>query len=134
VVEDYLTNGFLHKRLGYATLRFRFIVRDTDELRQAQILHEQYDMNAVTPDEIRQVYERDPLPNGKGALTKDEYATQALPGLPGGELPALGGPPALDDAETPVAPEETPEGAIAARVRRVRAMRQRVIAMAAAAE
>jgi hypothetical protein len=96
-VEDYLTHRVLWKKLGYGTLRFKFLVKDADELRQAQILQAQYDMDAVTIDEVRQSYEREPLPNGKGGLTKSEYTAMAAGGGLGPGLPTIGGPPILDE-------------------------------------
>lgn len=95
-VEDYLTRRLLWRKFGARTLRFAFLVRDTDELRQAQILHEQWEMDAITVDEVREVYEREPLADGTGGLTKTPFTARAgAVGIPG--LAELGGPPQLDE-------------------------------------
>ena len=69
-VKDYLDRRLLWKTLGYTTLEFEWRMKDTDEARQAQILGAQWEMDAITVDELRAVYAREPLPNGLGQLTK----------------------------------------------------------------
>ena len=88
IVRDTCTHWVLWKRLGYTDLEFTWQVRTTDELRQAQILAEQWDMNGITVDEIRQVYERSPLPDGLGNLTKTAYenAIRAAAQMPAQQL------------------------------------------------
>lgn len=73
IIRDTFTHWILWKRLGYTDLEFQWQVRIADELRQAQVLAEQWDMNGITVDEIRQVYERSPLPDGLGNLTRAPY-------------------------------------------------------------
>ncbi len=72
-VRDVLTHWVLWKKLGWRDLEFAWQVRTADELKQAEILAEQYAMNGITVDEIRQVYERAPLPDGIGQFTKAQY-------------------------------------------------------------
>lgn len=71
-------NRILWKILGWTDLHFAWEARDTDERRQADILAVQYTMNAITVDEIRALYSRPPLPDGRGALTKAPYEAAAL--------------------------------------------------------
>ena len=92
VIRDYLTYWLLWKQLGWRDLEFIWQTRTTDELKQAEILAEQYNMNAITVDEIRLVYERPPLDDGQGDLTKTPYELsikaalepQVMPGDEGG--------------------------------------------------
>lgn len=101
VVKNAYTHWLLWKRLGWTDLEFQWQVKSADELRQAQILAVQYEMNAITVDEIRQVYERPPLPDGLGDMTKTPYeaAIQA----------ATTPPPADQGLSEEEAPEETPQ-------------------------
>ena len=68
-----LTHWLLWRRLGWKDLEFQWKVRTTDEMRQAEVLMEQYRMNGITVDEIRQFYGRPPLEDGLGDLTKTAY-------------------------------------------------------------
>lgn len=72
-LENALTHWLLWKRLGHRDLEFQWQVRTTDEMRQAEILMEQYRMNGITIDEIRQFYGRPALEDGLGDLTKTAY-------------------------------------------------------------
>lgn len=89
-VADLLTHKLLGQILGWDDLQFRWLISESDQLRQAQILHEQYDMNAILPDEIREYYQRDPLADGWGLLTKDQLENKARLELGTPELPAMG--------------------------------------------
>ena len=68
-----LTHYLLWRRLSWKDLEFQWQVRTTDEMRQAEVLMEQYRMNGITVDEIRQFYGRPPLEDGLGDLTKTSY-------------------------------------------------------------
>jgi hypothetical protein len=70
-------------------------MKDTDEARQAEILGAQWEMDAITVDELRENYEREPLPEGLGQLTKTPF-TALIQQLTTTPEPALGGPPQLD--------------------------------------
>lgn len=84
ILRDGITHEILWKRLGWTDLEFRWEIKTSDELKQATILAEQYDSDAIYVDEIRQVYERPPLPDGLGQMTKSAYqaAIKAAAGLP----------------------------------------------------
>lgn len=72
-IKDYLTHWLLWYRLGWKDLEFVWNIRTADELRQAEILAEQWNSDAIFVDEIRKIYERPPLPDGLGQLTKTAY-------------------------------------------------------------
>ncbi len=72
-LKDYITHWLLWYRLGWKDLEFNWHIRTADELKQAEILAEQYNCNAITVDEIRASYQRPPLPDGLGQLTKTAY-------------------------------------------------------------
>ena len=95
-VKDYLDRRLLWKTLGFTTLEFEWQIKDTDELRQAQILELQWNMDAVTVDELRAIYEREPLPNGLGQLTKTPFTGVIQQQTTTPDVGALGGPPQLD--------------------------------------
>lgn len=90
-VQDYITRKILWKCLGYYGLRFRWLVRDLDEKAQAEVLLDQWDMNAVTINEIREYYERPPL--SYGTITKMQAEMM------------------VQDAGTPTQQESEPGGA-----------------------
>ena len=73
ILADAFTYWLFRKRLGWQDLEFQWQVRTADELRQAQILALQYANDAITVDELRQVYERPPLPDSLGTMTKTAY-------------------------------------------------------------
>jgi len=109
-VAEALTHKILWKTLGWRDLRFKWLVRGLDELQQATVLQTQYDMNALTIDEIREYYERPPLPDAKGQMTKSEFeawawepenALLALPGA-GGPPEPMDTPEVQEAAEPPV--------------------------------
>lgn len=81
LIRDHLTHWLLWKRLGWEDLEFTWQIRTADEAKQADILATQYAMNAITVDEIRQVYERPPLPDGMGTLTKTAYEASIMAAL-----------------------------------------------------
>jgi HK97 family phage portal protein len=72
-VRDAFTHWVLWRRLGWYDLEFQWQVKTSDELRQAEVLAEQYNMNGITVDEVRQHYERPPLADGLGQFTKTPY-------------------------------------------------------------
>lgn len=72
-VRNSFTHWILWKRLGWRDLEFQWQVKSSDELRQATILAQQYMMNAITVDEIRQVYERPPLEDGLGDMVRSAF-------------------------------------------------------------
>ena len=74
-IKDYLTHWLLWYRLGWDDLEFVWNIRTADELRQAEILAEQWNSDGIYVDELRKVYERPPLPDGLGQLTKSAYLT-----------------------------------------------------------
>ena len=94
-VEDYITHKFLWKQLGFYDLHFKWIVKLTDEEKQASILESRWNMNAITADEIREFYDQEPLSDGIGTLVKAQLESLAQQmALP---TPELGGP--LTDEE-----------------------------------
>lgn len=96
LLEYYLTERFLWRSLGYVDLEFKFIRKDTDELRQANINEVKYNMNVVTIDELREQYELEPLPGGLGQMTRSQYEAMAM-AMAQPQEPYMGGPPALDE-------------------------------------
>lgn len=72
-IKDYITHWVFWKRLGMYDLEFQWNIKVSDELKQAEIMLEQYNANAITVDEIRQAYERPPLEDGMGNHTKSAY-------------------------------------------------------------
>src|ERR1041385_1018705 len=101
-LRDGLTYGLIWKRLGWTDLEFQWDVKTSDELRQAEILAEQYVMNAITVDEIRQSYQRPPLPDGLGAYTKTAYETAVKAAMMPQPVGPGGSP--SDDSGLPHAP------------------------------
>jgi hypothetical protein len=104
VVQDHLTRRLLWKRLGFHDLRFRWIVRTQDEERQSDILYRRWEMNSITVNEIREMYEQPPMPTAFGTMTRAEVEAYiqgmqqgALGGLPGG--PAWGEPGFAEDEQ-----------------------------------
>ena len=73
IIRDYLTFWLLWKQMRITNMEFAWKVRTADELKQAEILALQYEMNAITVDEIRMLYERPPLDDGLGDMTKTAY-------------------------------------------------------------
>lgn len=104
LVADYLTNKLIHSLLGWTDLEFRWMIRDTDELRQAEIIERQYDTNGITINEVRELWDREPTNDEWGMLTKSQYEAKAK-ALYEADLGSMGGPPLLDEEEE----EETPE-------------------------
>lgn len=97
-VQDSLTSWLLWRRLGWTDLEFQWQIRTTDEERQAAILMEQYRMNAITVNELRQFYKRPPLEEGLGELTKTAYE-MAIKAAAMGQV-GVGGPEAPIGADT----------------------------------
>jgi hypothetical protein len=95
VVADHLTHHLLHTVLGWTDLRFRWLFKDTDELRQAEILTAQYETNAITINELRDVWDREPMPDEWGTLTRSQYESRAA--MLGVDTERLGGPPRAED-------------------------------------
>lgn len=101
-VRNSFTHWILWKRLGWRDLEFQWQVKSSDELRQAQILALQYEMNGITIDEIRQVYERPPLPDGLGDLTRSAYESAIAVASGGGAAPNdTGEEPAMPKPKMP---------------------------------
>lgn len=100
------TTWLLWHRLGWTDLEFLWSVKTTDELKQADVLSLQYTMNGITVDEIRQIYERPALKDGRGDMTKTAYEStigmeaalqvQAAKPPPGGGPPGEEKPPPKD--------------------------------------
>ena len=82
-VADGLSTHVLRRVLGWGDLCFKWLIRDTDELRQSEVLRNRYESNAITVDEQREIWGLPPLPDGRGALLKAELEAQvAMSGLP----------------------------------------------------
>ncbi len=78
-----LSTHVLHRVLGWGDLCFKWLIRDTDELRQSEVLRNRYEANSITVDEQREVWGQPPLPVGRGGWLKAELEAQvALSGLP----------------------------------------------------
>jgi hypothetical protein len=73
LVRDYYTYWLLWKRLGWTDLEFQWIVKNQDELKQAQIVAEMWNADNITVNEARKIYNRPPLPDGIGEMTKTAY-------------------------------------------------------------
>ena len=73
IIKNAMTQGILWKRLGWRDLEFQWAMKTSDELRQAEIILDQWESDALKVDEIRQIYERAPLEDGLGQHTKSAY-------------------------------------------------------------
>jgi hypothetical protein len=105
-VEEAINRRILHKLLGWYDIVFHYIgLDDPDSRTKVELQQRKYQMNAITPDEIRRDDGRDPLPSGLGRLTLIEataviqaaQSKAAAPKTPPGGMPPgfppLGGPP-----------------------------------------
>lgn len=101
-VEEALTAKLIHQFLGWKDLEFTFIgLEDPDALTRTIIQQRNYMMNAVTPDEIRELNNQPPLPGGWGKLTSTQtmlLMTEAAAKLgakanaaAGAKVPGMGG-------------------------------------------
>lgn len=69
-IEEGITRHLLHGFMGWKDIEFKFIgLDDPDALTATMIQKADYMSNAITPDEIREVKNRPPLPAGWGKLT-----------------------------------------------------------------
>lgn len=73
LVRDYYTQWLLWKRLGWTDLEFQWITKNQDDLKQAQVVAEQWNADVITVNEARKIYNRPPLPDGIGEMTKTAY-------------------------------------------------------------
>ena len=97
---DHLTAKLLWQILGWTDLHFRWLTRDTDERRQAEILREQWESDSITVNEQRQTWERVPLPGPLGDLTKTAYEEAIKAAAQAHSLPApLGSAPGQEDED-----------------------------------
>jgi len=72
-IEEALTRKLIHGHLGWKDLEFKFIgLDDPDALTATIIQQRDYMNNAITPDEIREIKNRPPLPGGWGKLTSTQ--------------------------------------------------------------
>jgi hypothetical protein len=68
-IEESITRDILHGFLGWKDLQFRYKgLSDPDPLTKVQIQQREYQMNAITPDEMRKEQGRPDLPNGWGKI------------------------------------------------------------------
>lgn len=88
--EESITRQILHRALGWTQLKFEYVgLEDPDEVIQAQLMGRLYQINSITPDEIRERMQIGaPLPGGWGKLTSIQ--TQILMAAVGGK-PGMGG-------------------------------------------
>jgi hypothetical protein len=99
-VQDYITRRLLWKGLGFYGLRFRWLVRDLDEKAQAEVLLDQWEMNSITINEIREYYERTPVPGFGDMLKMETEMLVQEAGVPAPSEPAPGGaPPGGNDGD-----------------------------------
>lgn len=92
-IEEAL-NTFVWNYVGRKDLEFGFIgLDDPDSLTKVMIQQRKYMMNALTPDEIREEDDRQPLPGGWGRLTNGQLLiiTAEAQGLTGGKSAAVAG-------------------------------------------
>lgn len=82
-VSDLITHKLIHHIIGFKNLRFKWIIRDTDEKRQSDILTQRYEMDSITPNEIRQHYDQDPLEDEVGNMVRTQLKAieDALPAI-----------------------------------------------------
>jgi hypothetical protein len=97
---DAFTRKLLWGVLGYRDLRFAWKVKNSDELLQAQVLAEEYTMNAITVDELRAFYERPPLPDGLGDMTKSAYENMTKAAAMQGTLPGQASPDGMPGGDS----------------------------------
>lgn len=72
-IKDYITHWLLWRRLGWTDLEFGWQVKIADELQLASVIEKQWNSDNITVDEMREVYERPPVEDGLGRLTKTAY-------------------------------------------------------------
>lgn len=92
-VEEAITNHLLHQYVGWTDLEFEFIgLEDPDAITRTVIQQREYIMNAITPDEIREIAGRPPLAGGWGRLTSSQMQIllQQVAGMVGGKAAAAG--------------------------------------------
>lgn len=101
-IKDHITHWLLWKRLGWTDLQFGWEVNIADELQQATVLEKQYNMNAITVNQLMEIYERPLLDGELGDLTKTAYEA-AINGAVMQEQIAL-----QQTVQQPSAPRQTP--------------------------
>ena len=112
-ISDYITHWLLWYRLGWKDLEFIWNIRTTDELKHAEIMSEQWNADAIYVDEIRKAFDRPPLPDGLGQMTRTAYqaAIKASFGQMPGQQSAPGGSSdmitPLDDVKDTLSPQES---------------------------
>jgi len=119
--KDYITHKLFEGILGWHDIEFIWIVRDTDEKRQAEILDLRYNTDSITVDEIREIYGDPPLENGMGGWTKTPYE-QLVSEATNEREPEFGGPPLWEEAqgdETHRREDDAPASSLADAVRRL---------------
>lgn len=102
LVASFLTRNTLEKKLGFSQLQFRFVgLKRDDKLAESEIYKNEYQNNAITPDEYRERNGLPPLEGQWGKLVHAdvEIATQAARGT--GEI---------DDPDLPAARKPKPKG------------------------
>lgn len=114
-VADYITNRLIHQRLGWTDLEFKWLIRDTDELRQSEILLRQYESNGITINEIRDIWGREPIDETWGNLSRSLYEEKARAEYAPDDMSPMGGPPIksgndLDVKDEPKSGPGKPEG------------------------
>jgi hypothetical protein len=73
-IAEALTRDLLHGFLGWKDLQFTYKgLDDPDALTKVQIQQREYQMNAITPDEIRKEQGKPDLPMGWGKLNFGQY-------------------------------------------------------------
>jgi hypothetical protein len=82
-ISDLITHKLIHRILGFRNLRFRWVIRDSDEMRQSEILEKRYNMNSITPNEIREHYDQPPLEDDMGNMIQSQLSgiEDALPAM-----------------------------------------------------
>lgn len=89
-LQDAITRYLIHGILGWTDLKFEFLgLDDPDSMTKKQLQRMDYQMNAITPDEIREDQGKPPLPGGWGRLVMGQFMiimarAQALMGVKGG--------------------------------------------------
>jgi len=77
LVEDYITQRFIWRALGYRGMEFKFTVSDADDERQAKVIKLRWDSDSMTVNEMRKIYDLDPLEEPWGGMTKTRYGAYA---------------------------------------------------------
>lgn len=90
-IEECITYQVLHDRMGWTDVAFKFTIMDEDDEKKAKVITDLVDRDLLFLDEARDEIGRDAYPDGRGAMTLDEFKakvqTEAILGAGSAEPP-----------------------------------------------